>query len=91
MTAYRHYLGLPATLSMKQYTCALKVVMGLPWERFPILIICMVILRSFPFFLLLCHYTLLMSLEKIFAVSPCRNQDPILLELWVPKNGKCQF
>ena len=54
-------LGLPATLSMKQYTCVLKVVMGLPWESFQILIICMVIACFFPF---LCHYTLLMELKR---------------------------
>ena len=34
---------------MKQYMCMLKIVTRLPWERFQILIFCMVIACSFPF------------------------------------------
>ena len=45
--------------SMKQYTCELKIVTGLPWERFQILIFCVVIARSFPSLPLLRHYALL--------------------------------
>ena len=47
------------------YTCfykfayKLKIVTGLPWERFQILIFCMVITCYFPFLLLLRHYALL--------------------------------
>ena len=38
----------------------LKVVMGLPWEHFQILIFCVVVARSFPFLPLLRQYALLL-------------------------------
>jgi len=43
------------------YTCELNIVMGLPWERFQILIFCLVVVRSFTFLPLLHHYALLAS------------------------------
>ena len=42
---------------LKQYMCKLKIVMGLLWERFQILIFCVVVAHSFPF-LPLCHFAL---------------------------------
>jgi len=47
---------------MKQYVCTLKIVTGLPWEHFQILIFCVVISRSFPFLPLLHHNALLFEL-----------------------------
>jgi len=35
--------------SMKQYMCMLKIVTGLLWECFQILIFCVVVTHSFPF------------------------------------------
>ena len=44
-----------------------KIVTGLPWERFPTLIFCVVVARSFPFLPLLqvCHYAFLVSPKGI--------------------------
>ena len=39
--------------------CEWKIVTGLPWKRFQILIFCVVIAHSFPFLPLLHHYALL--------------------------------
>ena len=41
------------------FTYKLKIVAGLPWEHFQILIFCVVVARSFPFLLLLHHFALL--------------------------------
>ena len=40
-----------------------KIVMVLPWERFQILIVCVVVACSFHFLPLLCHYVLLLQIH----------------------------
>ena len=54
---------------MKQYLWELKIVMGLPWERFQILNFCVVITHSFPFLPLLRHYVLLLQSYSYSEIS----------------------
>ena len=48
-------------MCLYMFTYQLKIVTGLLWERFQILIFCMVVTCSFPFLPLLHHYALLIQ------------------------------
>ena len=46
-----------------KFVYKIKIVMVLPWERFQVLIVCVVVACSFPFLPLLCHYVLLLQIH----------------------------
>ena len=70
---------------MKQHVCALKIVTGVPWERFQILIFCKVLACSF--LPLLRHYALLVYFLTVYYLCP-HSVRSCLLSLKIRTNSE---